>query len=103
MPAVCSDFVIYTGFGLKGITVITVRSSDIVLLISGSIGALNEFTIAYDEGKVIGVLCGSGGVCDRIEDLLGKLTKKTKSVVVYEHVIDRLLDRCIKAWKERVN
>jgi class 3 adenylate cyclase len=38
-----------------------VRSADIVLLFSGGIGTLNEFTIAYDEGKIIGLLQGTGG------------------------------------------
>ena len=32
-----------------------------VLFVAGSIGSLNEFTIAYDEGKIIGCLIGTGG------------------------------------------
>src|SRR6266545_2532635 len=51
-----STVVIYSGFGFKGRNVIAVRSADIVLLFAGGMGTLNEFTIAYDEGKVIGLL-----------------------------------------------
>ena len=60
-PPCPSTVVIYSGFGFKGRNVIAVRSADIVLLFSGGIGTLNEFTIAYDEGKVIGLLQGHGG------------------------------------------
>ncbi len=46
------DIIVYTGFGLKGRNVINVRTSDVVIIFGGGIGTLNEFTIAYDEGKV---------------------------------------------------
>ena len=101
LPEIGSDVVIYTGFGLKGRNVITVRSSDIVIILSGSIGTLNEFTIAYDEGKVIGVLCGTGGVSDMIENIVKGLGKKTKAVLVYESDVEKLLDSCIEAFKGR--
>jgi uncharacterized protein (TIGR00725 family) len=55
-PPCPSTVVIYSGFGFKGRNVIAVRSADIVILVSGGLGTLNEFTIAYDEGKVIGIL-----------------------------------------------
>jgi len=58
------DILIFTGFGLKGRNVPFIRSCDGVIAISGRIGTLNEFTIAYDEGKIIGMLEGSGGLCD---------------------------------------
>src|SRR5260370_40490565 len=67
LPTDACDAMIYTGFGLKGRNVVLVRSCDVVLFIAGSIGSLNEFTIAYDEGKIIGCLRGNGGVSDEIE------------------------------------
>ena len=67
LPTDACDAIIYTGFGLKGRNVVLVRSCDIVLFIAGSIGSLNEFTIAYDEGKIIGCLTGTGGVADELE------------------------------------
>src|ERR1043165_269529 len=51
LPTDACDAIVYTGFGLKGRNVVLVRSCDIVIFIAGSIGSLNEFTIAYDEGK----------------------------------------------------
>jgi hypothetical protein len=55
-PPCPSTVVIYSGFGFKGHNVISVWSADIVILVTGGIGTLNECTIAYDEGKVIGLL-----------------------------------------------
>ena len=72
-PPCSSTVVIYSGFGFKGRNVIAVRSADIVLLFSGGIGTLNEFTIAYDEGKVIGLLQGTGGAADLAQTLLDTL------------------------------
>ncbi len=66
--------IIFTGFGYKGRNVINVRCADIVLILGGATGTLNEFTIAYDEGKIIGVLEGSGGIADHIE-------RSSKSVI----------------------
>ncbi len=63
LPRDVAEVIIYTGFGLKGRNVINIRASDIVIIFGGWMGALNEFTIAYDEGKVIGVVEGSGGDC----------------------------------------
>src|SRR5258708_23597979 len=83
LPTDACDAIIYTGFGLKGRNVVLVRSCDVVLFIAGSIGSLNEFTIAYDEGKIIGCLIGTGGVADEIERLVGTFPKVTKARVVY--------------------
>lgn len=58
---------IFTGFEKKGRNVISIRTCDAAIFISGRSGTLNEFTSFYDEGdssKVIGLLTGSGGVVD---------------------------------------
>ena len=89
------DAIIYTGFGLKGRNVVLVRSCDVVLFISGSIGSLNEFTIAYDEGKVIGCLTGTGGVADEVERLIATFKKETKARVFYDEDPEKLLNACL--------
>jgi uncharacterized protein (TIGR00725 family) len=95
LPLDACDAIIYTGFGLKGRNVVLVRSCDVVVFISGSIGSLNEFTIAHDEGKVIGCLTGTGGVADEIEKLTEIFPKKTQSRILYDDDPEGLLDACL--------
>jgi len=96
LPTDGCDAIIYTGFGLKGRNVVLVRSCDVVLFIAGSMGSLNEFTIAYDEGKVIGCLTGTGGVADEIECLVKTFPKVTKARAFYDNDPARLLNACLE-------
>ncbi|HSP63471.1 MAG TPA: hypothetical protein VLQ90_10860 [Pyrinomonadaceae bacterium] len=95
LPTDACDAIIYTGFGLKGRNVVLVRSCDVVLFIAGSIGSLNEFTIAYDDGKIIGCLTGTGGVADEIERLVRTFPKPTRARVFYDADPVCLIDACL--------
>jgi uncharacterized protein (TIGR00725 family) len=97
LPTDACDLIVYTGFGLKGRNVVLVRSCDIVIFIAGAMGSLNEFTIAHDEGKVIGCLTGTGGVADEADYLLQKFSKETGASVIQNHHPERLLDACMTA------
>jgi uncharacterized protein (TIGR00725 family) len=97
LPADCAEVIIFTGFGLKGRNVINIRSSDIVIIFGGAMGALNEFTIAYDEGKIIGVLEGSGGIADHINEIIRFTAKPTRARIFFDQSADSLLDVCLQA------
>jgi uncharacterized protein (TIGR00725 family) len=100
LPVDACDALIYTGFGLKGRNVVLVRSCDVVLFVSGAMGSLNEFTIAHDEGKVIGCLAGTGGVADESEYLLQKFGKKSSSARVFtSDDPEKLLSDCLGALR----
>lgn len=101
LPTDACDLIVYTGFGLKGRNVVLVRSSEIVVFIAGAMGSLNEFTIAHDEGKVIGCLTGTGGVADEADYLLQKFSKETGANVIQNDHPGRLLDACLLALKSR--
>jgi len=100
LPEDGADVIIYTGFGLKGRNVINVRASDIVIIVGGGIGTLNEFTIAFDEGKVIGVLDGSGSVADRIKEIASLSDRETHSVLIYNSNPELLIDDCLEAYAQ---
>jgi uncharacterized protein (TIGR00725 family) len=100
LPLEGTDVLVYTGFGLKGRNVVLVRSCDVVLVFRGGMGTLNELTIAHDEGRVTGCLTGTGGVADEAERLLGVLPKRSSAVVIFDEDPERLLERCLEAWKE---
>lgn len=95
-PPERSDVVVYTGFGYKGRNVISVRSSDIVFLLCGSIGTLNEFTIAYDEGKVVGVLTGTGGIADEVSRLIETCRKPSRARVHFSADPEALVTLCLE-------
>lgn len=93
------DVLIYTGSGLMGREVQNIRSSDIVVIAGGSSGTLGEFAIAYDEGRLIGVLEGTGGIADHIADMLPILTKSTGAQVLYDSDPVSLIDRLIEYYE----
>jgi hypothetical protein len=95
LPLDACDAIVYTGFGLKGRNVVLVRSCDIVLFVAGAMGSLNEFTIAHDEGKVIGCLTGTGGVADEANYLLRKFSKETGARVFQDDDPNKLLEICL--------
>src|ERR671938_1665392 len=100
LPTDACDVIIYTGFGLKGRNVVLVRSCDVALFVGGSIGSLNEFTIAHDEGRVVGCLTGTGGVADEAERLLQTFSKKTGACVLHGDDPARLLAGCLEALEQ---
>jgi uncharacterized protein (TIGR00725 family) len=101
LPDDGADVVVYTGFGYKGRNVINVRSADVVIIFGGATGTLNEFTIAYDEGKIIGVLEGSGGIADHIREIIDFSKKACPGVVLFDNQPERLVQRCLDAFKAR--
>lgn len=93
------DVLIYTGSGLMGREVENIRSSDIVVIAGGRSGTLGEFAIAYDEGKLIGILEGTGGVADAVEQLLAFCDKPTGAVVLADSYPERLVERLIEYYR----
>ena len=69
-PIAHYDIIMFTGLGLMERDIINIRSSDVVLFVGGGMGTLNEFTVAYEERKVIGALTGLGGVSDKLDEVL---------------------------------
>lgn len=94
------DVLIFTGMGLMGREVIGVRSCDIVIIVGGRSGTLGEFAIAYDEGRLIGVLTGSGGVADHVDDFLPVMQKPTGSRIIYDRDPRKLIERCVAEYKQ---
>ena len=90
---------IYTGSGLMGREVVNIRSSDVVVIVGGHSGTLGEFAIAYDEGRLIGVLTGSGGVADLVGELVARLAKDTGAEILYDEDPDLLVARLVERYR----
>jgi uncharacterized protein (TIGR00725 family) len=98
-PTLAHDVLIFTGSGLMGREVVNIRSSDIVVIVGGSSGTLGELAIAYDEGKLIGVLTGTGGISDMVKDILATCNKDTGARVVYDDDPCRLVEQLLDAYR----
>ena len=64
--------IIYTGFEYAGRNLLLTRASDAVIIICGRIGTLNEFTIAFEDQKPIGILTETGGMADFLKEIVEK-------------------------------
>ncbi len=94
------DIIIYTGLGLMERDIINIRSSDAIILLGGGVGTLNEFTVAYDEGKIVGVLEGSGGVSDHIPEILEICNRKQNGNIVFSKEPEELVRKILEAIKK---
>lgn len=94
------DAIIYTGSGLMGREIENIRSCDVVIFAGGRSGTLGEFAIAYDEGKIIGILKNTGGITRHMEDIIKFVNKDTGASVYYDNDPVCLLDRLEQVYKE---
>jgi uncharacterized protein (TIGR00725 family) len=98
-PSDAYDVLIYTGSGLMGREVTNIRSSDMVIIVGGRSGTLGEFAIAYDEGKLIGVLQGSGGITAHLPDIVASFSKDTGAYIIYDANSASLLSRLLAYYE----
>ena len=95
LPVDYHDVVIYTGFEYAGRNLLLTRSSDAVIITCGRMGTLNEFTIAFEDRKPIGVLIDTGGTADMIKSIVKK-THRGPGKIVYDSVPKKLVSKVIK-------
>ncbi|MFH1462708.1 MAG: hypothetical protein ABIG08_03390 [bacterium] len=99
LPADYFDVIVYTGFGYAGRNLLMTRAADAVIVICGRMGTLNEFTIAFEDEKPIGVLLGSGGTADDIKQIVRR-PFRGKKVIIYEKEPKKLVEKLIKMIKK---
>ena len=95
-PYLGFDIIIYTGSGLMGREITGVRTCDMVVIAGGRSGTLGEFSIAYDEGKIIGVLKGTGGITEAIKGLIPIMNKETGATVIYDEDPQQLVKKMVE-------
>jgi uncharacterized protein (TIGR00725 family) len=81
LPLDFMDLIIYTGFGYSGRNLMLTRSSDAVLIGCGRVGTINEFTVAFEDGKLIGVLEGPWLTDEVIKDIMIKGHRPSERVI----------------------
>lgn len=93
------DVLIYTGSGLMGREITNIRSCDIVVIAGGRTGTLGELAIAYDEGRLVGILTGTGGITEIVETIIRVSGKETGACVLYDDDPVKLVDRLIQYYR----
>ena len=89
---------VFTGSGLMGRETHNIHSSDLVLFVGGRSGTLGEFAIAYDEGKLIGILRDSGGISNDFANIAKLVEKNTGAMLIEDDDPERLVDRCLDEY-----
>jgi uncharacterized protein (TIGR00725 family) len=91
--------IVFTGSGLMGRETHNIHSSDFVLFVGGRSGTLGEFCIAYDEGKLIGVLRDSGGISNEFANIAKLVEKSTGAALIEDPDPERLVDACFERYR----
>lgn len=100
LPTHNMDLIIYTGADYSGRNLILTRSADAVIEICGRVGTLNEFTIAFEDKKPIGVLTGTGGTSDEIKYIL-KVSKRGKKDILFDDDPESLVKQLVLLLKKK--
>ena len=105
LPLDYMDLIVYTGFGYVGRDVLLTRSSDAVIIGPGRIGTIHEFTVAYEDGKPVGVLRGDWDT-DEVIEFIMKKSHRTNDKVFFadtpKEAVEKVIEM-VQQERERVN
>jgi len=99
LPVEYMDMIVYTGFGYAGRNLLLTRSADAIIVGCGRMGTLNEFTIAFEDNKPIGILTGTGGMADDIQDIVEK-AHRGSGKIVYSNDSKELVEKVLELIKK---
>ncbi len=97
LPLDYHDLIVYTGFGYSGRNLMLTKAADAVIVGCGRMGTVNEFTIAFEDGKPIGVLEGDWETDEILKSLLEKSHRaaEREGKIVFARDPKVLLDQLI--------
>ena len=99
LPLDYMDLIIYSGFGYPGRDLLLTRSADAVICGCGRIGTIHEFTIAFEDGKPIGIFEGPWEMGNELKNILEKSNRPYAKVVAGDDP-KRLLEEVIALVKK---
>ena len=102
LPVDYMDIIVYTGFGYAGRNLLLTRSADAVIFGCGRMGTLNEFTIAFEDQKPMGVLEGPWGTDELFKEIVAQ-AHRGPGKLIYDSDPKRLVEKVIElARREKV-
>ncbi|KKS15773.1 MAG: hypothetical protein UU71_C0015G0011 [Parcubacteria group bacterium GW2011_GWB1_41_6] len=99
LPLDYLDMIIYTGFDYSGRNLLLTRSADAVIVGCGRMGTINEFTVAFEDEKPIGILEGEW----ETDELIHKIVEgshRGPGKIVYDSNPKILVERLLELIKK---
>jgi len=99
LPLDFMDVVLYTGFGYSGRDLLLVRSSDAVVIGCGRIGTLNEFAVAFEDRRPIGILEGTWETDEILKHIITSAHRPNEKIVFDSDpkaMVERLIEMVTK-------
>lgn len=82
LPIDYMDLIMYTGFGYAGRDILLTRSADAVICGCGRIGTVHEFTIAFEDGKPIGIYEGPWEMGSELQEIVLKSHRPNAKIAI---------------------
>lgn len=95
LPLEYMDVIIYTGFGYSGRDLLFVRSSDAMIIGPGRIGTINEFSVAFEDHRPIGILQASADT-DELLQLVMEASHRPNPNIIFDTDPKAMVERLIE-------
>lgn len=105
LPLDYMDVIVYTGFGYSGRDLLLVRSSDAIVIGCGRIGTLNEFSVAFEDRRPIGIIEGSWETDEVLHHVI-KAANRPNDRLIFDSDPKALVERLVEMVmedKEKMN
>jgi len=103
LPLDYMDVIVYTGFGYAGRDLLLIRSSDAVVIGCGRIGTLNEFSIAFEDRRPLGILEGSWDTDELLKQFITSAHRPNSKLIFDSDpkaLVERLIEMAMKDKQE---
>ncbi|MDO8482008.1 MAG: hypothetical protein Q7S75_02915 [bacterium] len=94
LPLDYMDVIVHTGFGYAGRDLLLIRSSDAVVIGCGRIGTLNEFAVAFEDRRPLGILEGSWDTDELLKQFI-KSAHRPNNKIIFESDPKALVEQLI--------
>ncbi len=95
LPTDFMDVILYTGFGYSGRDLLLVRSSDAIIVGCGRIGTINEFAVAFEDRRPIGILEGPWQTDEILRAIIEEANRPNEKIV-YDSDPKAMVERLIE-------
>lgn len=99
LPLDFMDVIVYTGFGYSGRDLLLIRSADAVVIGCGRIGTINEFSVAFEDRRPIGILEGTWKTDEELRHIIEQAHRPNDRIYFDSDpkaLVEKLIERVIK-------